>query len=284
MKLLKITLAFITFSINAPAQENDSEIFKKCEITYNDGKILKGYIAFFLEIAPKDTEDIYLSSVERVLNLDDNNFEFKASLNDVRKSMSQKDIEKIAIDYGKNTVITYKLMDIRKLNEDGTLSSGSSKKAWLPIIKEDVVSLYQKNIYSEKGRYIIKENDNDPKKTKKLITVTYLSNKNQNIAFEIYNIQKKRFLRKNLEDKYLAKVLRYVFQDCPKFLDKIIKDDKWDHTPYSVSDDSFDDQIKQVKNSGLDDFQKFTSIDSLDLKKEAEPFIKLIEDYKLICH
>lgn len=284
MKVWKIVFVWLLLSaINLHAQE-DSDIFKKCEITYDDGKVLTGYIAFFLEISPKDTEDIYINSVESVLNLNDNNFEFKASLGDTRKSMSQKDIKKITIDYGNNNIITYKLMEIKKLNENGTISTGSSKKAWLPIVKEDVVSLYQKNIYSEKNRYIIKENDFNPKKTKKLITVTYLSNEKQNVAFEIYNLQKKRFLRKNLGDEYLAKVLQYVFQDCPTFVSKIVKNSKWNYKAFTDSDDVFDNQIKEIKNSDLDDFQKFIKIDTLDFAKEAQPFIKLIEEYKTNCN
>lgn len=283
-KILKVIFFWLLLSSICLQAQEDSDIFKKCEITYNDGKVLNGYIAFFLEIAPKDTQDIYLNSVESVLNLNDNNFEFKATPSDNRKSMSQKDIKKIAVDYGNKAIITYKLMEIKKLNDNGTIATGSSKKAWLPVVKEDIVSLYQINIYSEKNRYIIKENDFNPKKTKKLITVTYLSNEKQNIAFEIYNLQKKRFLRKNLDDNYLAKVLEYVFQDCPTFVNKIIKNNKWDYKTYTDSDVAFDNQIKEIKKSNLDDFQKLVKIDTLDLQKEAQPFIKLIEAYKSNCN
>jgi hypothetical protein len=287
MKNIKKIVLFFTF-INASlqAQVNDLEranIFNKCEITYNDGKVVNGFIAFFIEPFTSDFEDALGHSLERVLNLDDNDFEFKTSLSDRTINLTQKNINKIKVNYDNNFVKTYKLMYVKTILDDGTVQA-SSRKVWLPISKEDVISLYQINVYLEYKKYNKKTAGFITVKRKKKITVTYLSNEKQNIAFEIHNLNAPRFSKYKLDDNYLGKVLQYIFQDCPDFLEKILKDKKWDYTSFVDNIEDYDAQIKLIEKSTLNKSEKFNQIDVLDLKKEAQPFLKLIEAYKLNCN
>jgi len=286
MKLIIFIFILFLLCCKANAQIEDLEhasIFNKCEITYNDNKVVDGYIAFFLENLNNDQEDILSSSIERMFNLDDNNWEFKTSVSDTPKNMSQKNIKLIKVYYSLDVIKTYKLMDIKKINKDGTIIN-TSKKAWLPVIKDDVISLYQMNIYTNIQKYSRKEKDYVTKKTKKFFTLTYLSNQKQNIAFEVYDLLKPRMSKPNLGDAYLGKVLEYIFQECPSFLDKIMKNKKWNYKSFVDDTTNYDTQIKEIKESNLNDFEKHRKIDDLDIKKESQPFIKLIEEFKLNCN
>jgi hypothetical protein len=284
--IIKILLFLILLNGSLYAQINDLEkpsAFNKCEITFNDGKVEHGFIAFFLEPFTSDFEDAIGHSLERVLNLDDNDFEFKTSISDRPINMTQKNIQQIKVYYENNYVKTYKLMHVKKILEDGTIQA-SSKKAWLPVSKEDVISLYQKNIYREYKKYNKKTDDFITVKRKKYITITYLSNEKQNIAFEIYDLNQLRLSKPKLDDKYVAKVLQYIFQDCPDFLNKIVKDKRWDYESFMDNHEDYDTQIKLIQKSKLSKTEKFNQIDVLELKKEAQPFLKLIEAYKLNCN
>lgn len=257
--------------------------FNKCELTYTDGHKVDGYIAYFLENISGDYEDLYASSFEKFLNLDDNSFEFKENVSDLPKTITQKNLSMITVFYDKNYHKSYRLMNIRKLDNDGKLII-SSKKAWLPIIKEDIISLYQKNFYEDTFKYSRKSKDYILKKRKKLITLTYLSNQKQDIAFEIYDLEKFRISMPNYNDKYIAKVLQYIFQDCNDFVETIIKNNKWDYSQFDKSPIDYDVLIDEAKKSTLDEFEKYYTIDTLYLKKESEPFLNLIESYKKNCN
>lgn len=88
----------------------------------------------------------------------------------------------------------------------------------------------------------------------------------------------------NYNDKYIAKVLQYIFQDCNDFVETIIKNNKWDYSQFDKSPIDYDVLIDEAKKSTLDEFEKYYTIDTLYLKKESEPFLNLIESYKKNCN
>ena len=103
MKIIK-NIFFLLLIVNSTvhAQIEDLErarIFNKCEITYVDGKIITGYIAFFLEPISRDWDDALDFSIEKLLNLDDNDFEFKSSISSNSINMAQKELKKIKVYY-----------------------------------------------------------------------------------------------------------------------------------------------------------------------------------------
>ena len=282
MKKIKIITSVIVLNFLSSFAQNEeldhSKIFKKCQITYSDGRITNGYIAFFLEPKQFDREDLIASSVEKILNLDDNNFEFKESISANTKNMSQKDLSSIKIIFENGNTKTYQLMTVKSLTKEGTVID-SSKKAWLPVVKQDYISLYQINIYNNISDDIKKKNQF--KHLRRLATITYLASQDE--AFEIYNFNQSKFFTSSFGNAYLGKVLQYLFKDCPTFLDKIIKEGKWDYSPYKNSTIDYDSQIKSVKKSNATDEEKYYLIDDIYIKQTAEPFIKLIEDYKTNC-
>jgi len=277
-----LLLLFTHLTIFAQVEDLEhAKIFKKCEITYTDGRVISGFIAFFMEKKQYDFEDAYGRSVENIFHLDDNNFEFKASVSDNSVNMTQKDLKRVKIFYDDLSEEIYDLMEIKKFDKDKNIIK-STKKAWLPLIKEDVICLYQRNIYLNK----IKTNDlkgtEKLKKTTILGTLTYLANKEQNIAFQIYD-ERKNYLKRNLKSPYLATVLQYIFKDCPSFLNKIMKDDKLDYQQFG--DDEFGDenQDNDTNDEPLSKEEKFQLKNKLKLENESKPFLKLIEDYKSTC-
>ena len=287
MKITK-NILFLLLIVNSTvhAQIEDLErarIFNKCEITYVDGKIITGYIAFFLEPISRDWDDAIDFSIEKLLNLDDNDFEFKTSISSNSINMTQKGLKKIKVFYENDIEKIFILMDIKKFDANGNIIN-STRKAWLPIAREDVINIYQKNVYLEIMKYSNKEKDFVRKKIKKSTTITYLSNEKQNIAFEIYNTSKFRLTRPKLNDKYLGKVLQYIFQDCPDFSNKILKNESWDFKPFIETKIDYDFLKNEVNNSDLNEFEKFNKIDAIDLRKERQPFEKLIDDYKSNCN
>ncbi len=282
--LFRILLLLITHS-TVFAQEEDLEhakIFNKCEITYIDGHTINGYIAFFLESKNYDLdEDVYGRSIENIFHLDDNDFEFKATVSDKSINMTQKDLKRIKIFYDDLSIKIYDLMEIKKFDKNKNIIK-SSKKAWLPLIKEDAICLYQKNIFVNK----IKVNDlkGTEKLKKKTIlgTLTYLANKQQNVAFQIYD-ERKNFLKRNLKSPYLATVLQYIFKDCPTFLNKIIKDDKLDHQQLGDEESVDENQDNDTNDEPITKEDKFQLKNKLTIERESKPFLKLIEEYKSTC-
>lgn len=284
----KLSLTFLTVLVLTSnlvfSQLDDlyhAKIFNKCEITYVNDTVVTGYIAFFLEQTPVDEDELF-SSVERMFNLDDNNYEFKLSESDNAKNISQKDLKKIKIFYDENIVKTYKLMDIKKLDKNGNIIP-SSKKAWLPVVKDDEISLYQFNVYNNIQKYDRKTEEYVSKKLKISFSITYLSNNKQDIAFEIYNSEFGRLTKPKLDDAYLGKVLNNIFQDCPLFLNKILKNGRWDYEPFLTDSIDFEEQIRQIKNSKLNNFEKFNKLDQTYTQRDSQPFIKLIEQYNINC-
>lgn len=258
-----------------------ARIFNKCELTYVDNTVVNGYIAFFLEQTPVDEDELF-SSVERMFNLDDNNFEFKSTINGTIKNLSQKDLKKIKVFHEGNIVKTYKLMYIKSLDKNGKLIP-SSKKAWLPIIKDSLISVYQLNVYDNIRKYVRKTDDFVTKKIKLSFPITYLSNDNQDYAFEIYNMDVGRFTKPYLDDIYLGKILNHIFQDCPSFLNKIMKNNKWEYQAFIDNSIDYSSKIKSIKNSTLNDFEKFNRLDEIYTQKSSQPFIKLIDEYNINC-
>jgi hypothetical protein len=272
---LRFLLLLITHS-TLFAQVEDlkhAKIFNKCEITYIDGHTINGYIAFFMENMNYEMEDVYSRSIENIFHLDDNHFEFKASVSDKVINMTQKDLKRIKILYEDNSFQIYDLMEVKKFDKEKNIIK-SSRKAWLPLVKDDIVSLYQLNIYVNK----IKTNDFNGteklKKTKFLGTLTYLANKEQNIAFQIYD-ERKNFLKKNLNSSYLATVLQYIFKDCPTFLNKIMVNEKFEYQNF----DTEDNQNENKNNESLSKEEKFQLKGKLTIESESKPFLKLIEAY-----
>lgn len=277
-----LLLLFTHATIFAQVEDLEhAKIFKKCEITYTDGRVISGYIAFFMEKKQYDFEDVYGRSIENIFHLDDNNFEFKASVSDNSVNMTQKDLKRIKIFYDDLSEEIYDLMEIKKFDKDKNIIK-SSKKAWLPLIKEDAICLYQRNIYLNK----IKTNDlkgtEKLKKTTILGTLTYLANKEQNIAFQIYD-ERKNYLKRNLKSPYLATVLQYIFKDCPSFLNKIIKDDKLDYQQFGDDESGDENQYNETNDEPLSKEEKFQLKNKLKLENESKPFLKLIEEYKSTC-
>lgn len=277
----KATLLLLFFNLLLFSQIEDLEhakIFDKCQITYTDGHTKDGYIAFFMENKHYDDEDVYSSSVENIFHLDDNNFEFKATIADKPINMTQKDLKRITIYHEDSSVEIYDLMEVKKFDKEKNIIK-SSKKAWLPLVKEDVICLYQRNIYVN----TIKTNDikgtEKLKKTKILGTLTYISNKEQNIAFQVYD-ERKNFLKKNLDSPYLATVLEYVFKDCPTFLEQIMVNKKF---KYQQFDTENTEDEESSNNESLTKEEKFIIKDRQKIERESKPFINLIEAYKTTC-
>lgn len=284
----KLSLTFLTVLVLTSnlvfSQLDDlyhARIFNKCELTYEDNTVVNGYIAFFLEKKLIEDEDVY-DSLERMFNYDDNDFEFKTSLNSAIKNLSQKNLKKIKVYYEGKITKTFKLMYIKNLSKDGKLIS-SSKKAWLPVIKDSLISLYQFNVYDDFRKYNKKLDEYISKKIKISFSVTYLSNNNQDYAFEIYNSEYGRLSNPNLDDSYLGKVLNYIFQDCPVFLNNIMKNNRWDYQPFIDKSIDYSNKIREIKNSKLNNFEKFNKLDQIYTQRDSQPFIKLIEQYNINC-
>lgn len=281
--LFRILFLMVTYSTSfAQADDLDhAKIFNKCEITYTDGKIITGFIAFFVENRSYDFEDMVDSSIERAFNLDDNSFEFKLSLSANVINMSQKGLKRVKIFYENQFEETYDLMNIKVLDENNSLVK-SSRTAWLPLVKDDVISLYQRNIYLKTVKYKSRKDEYITKRQKLLGTLTYIGNKEHNIAFQIYGY-KRNIFKEKLNDAYLGNVLKYIFNDCPAFLDNILVNDKWEYSRFMSSDLEYESEIDRINDSDLNKNEKFFSIDKIYLEKASSPFVKLIEEYKSTC-
>jgi hypothetical protein len=280
LKWLLLFYCFVSFSQNIDA--TDTVIFTKCEVTFSDGVVKQGYIHNFVNNGTVAFEDILDSSIEKVFGLLDNDFEFKTKLDERPINLKQKDVSKVKLCYENNEFLVYKLMNIKTLSKEGKIED-SSKKAWLPLYKEDIVSIFSFNIWSRRIREKSNGTTKPLGKYKKKLTITYLSNSSQNYALSIYNFDEFRIWNPNYKDSYLGLVLMDIFKDSPFFLSKIITEKKqWNYKLYEDSEKQLEEEIKRVKSDDLlDEEDRKNKINALELRKEANPFLRMIDDYKL---
>lgn len=282
-----ILLSFLSNIISAQntVSSFDAERFSSAEVTLSDGTKQKGFIASFLETPQNiDYEDSWYTSAETTYNLTDKEFEFRVNLEDRSKIYKQRDVKEVTLFYG-NIIKpkTYKVLELKYLDDNGELKQ-SGKTVWLPVLTQDVVSIYSMVFWYRNAREKLNGDTKYSKKRRKMLTMTYLGNSKDNYVLSFANPFDDDLASIFNRKKITANVLRHIFRDCPNFTDKIITNDKFNKELYTTDKSPYKERIRQTKDkTHLSQIEKDLIIDEITTEMDNQSFVTLIEDYKTSC-
>lgn len=288
-KHLQYTI-ILFFFLNTVLAQNavssfDAERFSSAEVTLSDGTKQKGFIASFLETPQNiDYEDSWYTSAETTYNLTDKEFEFRVALEDRSKIYKQRDVKEVTLFYG-NIIKpkTYKVLELKYLDDNGELKQ-SGKTVWLPVLTQDVVSIYSMVFWYRNAREKLNGDTKYSKKRRKMLTMTYLGNSKDNYVLSFANPFDDELASIFNRKKITANVLRHIFRDCPNFTDKIITNDKFNKELYTTDKSPYKERIRQTKDkTHLSQIEKELIIDEITTEMDNQSFVTLIEDYKSSC-
>lgn len=273
---------------HAFSQNNSSpNTIPTCEVTLIDGTKQQGEITSFLEkLSRIDGDEIWYTSPEKLYNLTDREFTFKSAQDNTTKIYKQRDVKEVKLLYGEKVKpMVYRVMELKYLNEYGEIKE-SGKTVWLPVYKEydDItlfsVDLWRKNIYRNP-----EASDRNLKKGRKLFTITYISNNRNNYVFALNHKSYDGDLSIRKRTKInTVNAFKQIFNECPQFIAKIIKNDKFDKRIYKLSSSENKKKISKVKHDkSLSKREKEMIIDELRLDIDNELYVKLVEDYIATC-
>jgi len=282
-----ILLSFLSNIISAQntVSSFDVERFSSAEVTLSDGTKQKGFIASFLETPQNiDYEDSWYTSAETTYNLTDKEFEFRVNLEDRSKIYKQRDVKEVTLFYG-NIIKpkTYKVSELKYLDDNGELKQ-SGKTVWLPVLTQDVISIYSMVFWYRNAREKLNGDTKYSKKRRKMLTMTYLGNSMDNYVLSFANPFDDDLASIFNRKKITANVLRHIFRDCPNFTDKIITNDKFNKELYTTDKSPYKERIRQTKDkTHLSQIEKDLIIDEITTEMDNQSFVTLIEDYKSSC-
>jgi hypothetical protein len=214
----KIFFILLLYSINSISQSPLVTMtlgtkYREAEITFVDEHTEKGYIYGFIDNKAIEFDFNFLSefsSIETRLNLTDESFDFKKSLEEKPIKLKSKDIVEIRLTNYDGKLEYWKLMDLKTVNSKGEIID-LHKKAWLPILKMGKVNLFSINIIS---------------RNKYAYTISYLNNSNDNFAINPINLSLLDVFSLGKINNKMIFALKDVFKDCPEFLKQLEGDEK----------------------------------------------------------
>lgn len=203
-------LSILFISIAAKAQ------YVEGTIKFNDGHEEKGLVKSFLE--EKWFPLSLSSSLEKDLNLDDKYMFFKIDKDAEIRKISIDEIKEVATINKKGEEIIFKVVFLREVNKDGTISD-EGRKVYLPILKEGKINIYGFR-YSETVWTNIGANTTRDE-------IFYYQNPKENYAINYGNMDEAMMsmvfggnMRQKVVDR-MGNPLKDLFKDCPKVVDKI---------------------------------------------------------------
>jgi hypothetical protein len=284
MKKYSIFLLFVFGSIFAQRPHSNEILFtlgtkyEKAEITFLDGHKESGFIYGFISnkwIEFGNPLTSGLETLENKLNLMDNSFTFKNTIEGAPRNLTQKDFNEIRIFDDKLQGQDYKLMDLKTVNVKGDIID-LHKKAWLPLYSVDKISIYA---------YDVMFSDNRGSPSKYAFTAVYLNNPKDNFAINPIDYNRINLFNFGKIDDKLIFVLKEVFKDCPEFVKKFNGDPKKVLSNYFKDPQQRKIDKKEFKENSKDlsKHEKKELEMKMNEKMWIDPYLKLIEEYNTTC-
>lgn len=245
--------------------------YREAEVTFKDNVVKKGYLFGFLENSFIEVGNPMsnLMKIEKKLNLLDNHFKFKNSIDDNDHIvLSQDDIKEVKIkEFGK--LIKYKLLSLKTVNVKGEIVDLDTK-AWLPLYSSDRVNIFAYTILVNKNYFW---------------TPVYLNKEDEDFAISPIDINRINVFNIGKIDDKIIVALKEVFKDCPNYV-KIINED-----PVKKLTDNFQNSKEQKEiikkfeqeNKELPKKDKKKKLDELKASFLIQPFLNFINEYKSTC-
>ena len=238
--------------------------YEEAEITYSDNTKVKGYINGFIE---NNSIEVglgldYFDKLEDQLNLDDKKFHFKKEINDKPIILTQDKIKSISVVVN-NVTKTYYLLKIKSVDKKKNIVD-LDRKVWLPLLKDsEGIKIFGFNLFIN-NRYVH--------------TYTYLSNDDE------YALKPtdKSFISSDAIIESYQIMLKYIFNDCDKIKPLIEEFTNKENAKKKYAELQL--QIKAVKKEkDLTKDEEKNKILKLNEDYFAEPYVKMIEEYKKSC-
>ena len=238
-------------------------------VKFNEGHEEKVLIKSFLE------EKWFFAqtskSLEENLNLDDKFLVFKINNESDTKKILIDEINQVTLINENNTVQIFKVIFLREVNKDGTISD-EERKVYLPLLKEGRINIFGFKFLEKSVKGGIYSKDE----------IFYYQNSNENYAINYGNIDEfasEIIFESNMREKLSKRMgnpLKDLFKDCPEIVNNI--DTLLE--PYIEQDRAYEAEEKRLSKE-FKKLPKEKQNDLLTIHYYDFNFIdKLINDYQ----
>jgi hypothetical protein len=291
MKCCSFLLLLVFASLSAQKPEGGEILitkhadYKPAELTFVDGHKEQGFIYGFISnkfIAFGSLLETGFETLENDLNLMDDSFTFKTTMDGEKKKLGQKEVIEVKLFWNTDTPKFYRLMDMKTATGDGEVID-LKKKVWLPLYyTEGKINVFSFDTYSVPPNALIGKN-----KAIYNETFVYLNHSDDNFAINARDVNRMNLFNiDKIDDKFVT-TLKYIFKDCPEFIQTFSAE------PMDVYLHYYDGLLWRETNKKLKEYKKQhkeltkDQIDqyAIDYRREAEilPYMRCIKEYHQKC-
>lgn len=247
-----------------------SSNYRSAKIEMIDGTVKNGFITGFIENNNIEFGDFrQFSNFEHQLNLDDNKFKFKETLESESQKLTQENIKSISL-VNDSDIKTYYLIDVYAVDKKTKKLESLNRKVWLPLLYEGKeTKIYGFNLFTN-NRYVF--------------TYYYISN-DENNAIRFFDDSMGLCGQKCYLEYYTAFLYEVFVKKCeamkPK-VDQLLKETNIEKAKELYSENK--EEIKKInKDKTLSKEAKKELTTKLQQDLVLNPVIGLIKDQEKNC-
>lgn len=247
-----------------------SSNYRSAKIEMIDGTVKNGFITGFIENNNIEFGDFrQFSNFEHQLNLDDNKFKFKETLESESQKLTQENIKSISL-VNDSDIKTYYLIDVYAVDKKTKKLESLNRKVWLPLLYEGKeTKIYGFNLFTN-NRYVF--------------TYYYISN-DENNAIRFFDDSMGLCGQKCYLEYYTAFLYEVFVKKCeamkPK-VDQLLKETNIEKAKELYSENK--EEIKKInKDKTLSKEAKKELTTKLQQDLVLNPIIGLIKDQEKNC-
>lgn len=247
-----------------------SSNYRSAKIEMIDGTVKNGFITGFIENNNIEFGDFrQFSNFEHQLNLDDNKFKFKETLESESQKLTQENIKSISL-VNDSDIKTYYLIDVYAVDKKTKKLESLNRKVWLPLLYEGKeTNIYGFNLFTN-NRYVF--------------TYYYISN-DENNAIRFFDDSIGLCGQKCYLEYYTAFLYEVFVKKCeamkPK-VDQLLKETNIEKAKELYSENK--EEIKKInKDKTLSKEAKKELTTKLQQDLVLNPIIGLIKDQEKNC-
>lgn len=247
-----------------------SSNYRSAKIEMIDGTVKNGFITGFIENNNIEFGDFrQFSNFEHQLNLDDNKFKFKETLESESQKLTQENIKSISL-LNDTDIKTYYLIDVYAVDKKTKKLESLNRKVWLPLLYEGKeTNIYGFNLFTN-NRYVF--------------TYYYISN-GENKAIRFFDDSMGLCGQKCYIEYYTAFLYEVFVKKCEAIkpnVDQLLKETNIEKAKELYSENK--EEIKKInKDKTLSKEAKKELTTKLQQDLVLNPIIGLIKDQEKNC-
>jgi hypothetical protein len=247
-----------------------SSNYRSAKIEMIDGTVKNGFITGFIENNNIEFGDFrQFSNFEHQLNLDDNKFKFKETLESESQKLTQENIKSISL-VNDSEIKTYYLIDVYAVDKKTKKLESLNRKVWLPLLYEGKeTNIYGFNLFTN-NRYVF--------------TYYYISD-GENNAIRFFDDSMGLCGQKCFIEYYTAFLYEVFVKKCEAMkpnVDQLLKETNIEKAKELYSENK--EEIKKInKDKTLSKEAKKELTTKLQQDLVLNPIIGLIKDQEKNC-